>query len=100
MIKGTTPTHTFEVDIDTDSIKEVKVTYSQQDKVIVEKRTEECDITQGKIQTKLTQEETFKFDHLVLVYAQLRILTINGDVLATDLIMLPVSKCLDEEVLI
>lgn len=100
MIRGTTPTHTFEVDFDTSLIKEVKITYSQHEVVVVEKRTEDCEITEGKIVTKLTQEETFKFDNTKYVYVQIRILTQQNDCLATAVTMVAVEKCLDDEVLV
>ena len=99
MRRGTTPTHIFDVDIDTSLIKEAKITYTQDDKIILEKRVNDCEITQGRIKTKLTQEETLKFDCTKFVYIQIRALMINGDCLATDVIMASVDKCLDNEVL-
>ena len=101
MFKGTTPTHTFEVeDIDTSSIKEVKIIYSQKDREILEKKTKECTIQDGKISTKLSQEDTFKFESNTLVSIQIRVLTKGGDALISDLIMTGVGKCLDDEVLV
>lgn len=100
MIRGTTPTHTFEVDFDTSLIKEVKITYSQFEKVLVEKYTQDCVITEGKIETKLTQEETFLFDSTRYVYAQIRILTNDGECHSTNLIKIEVEKCFDDEVLV
>ncbi len=100
MIKGTTPTHIFEVDFDTDLIQEIKITYSQHENVLVEKRTDDCEITEGKIVTKLTQEETFKFDNTKYAYVQIRILTKAGDCLATPVTMVSIDKCLDNEVIV
>lgn len=100
MIIGTTPQHTFEVDIDTSLIKEVKITYSQHNKPLVEKKTSDCEISSGKIVTKLTQEETFRFDYTRYVNVQLRILTKDGACLATTVTSVPVDKCLDNEVLV
>lgn len=100
MFRGTTPTHTFEVDTDTSLIKEVKIIYSQKDKEILVKRTEDCTIEDGVISTKLSQEDTFLFEGNTIVTIQVRVLTMGGDALTSDLIMTGVGKCLDDEVLV
>lgn len=100
MFKGTTPTHSFNVSIDTSLVKEVKITYTQKDKEVLVKRTDECTIGEGVITTRLTQEDTFLFEEAVLVTVQLRILTISGDALASAPLMMSVGKCLDDEVLV
>lgn len=100
MYKGTTPTHTFEVAIDTSFIKEVKITYSQRDEEILVKRTEDCEISEGVITTRLSQEDTFLFEGNMIVTIQLRVLTLGGDALIAEPIMMAVGKCLDDEVLI
>jgi hypothetical protein len=100
MFKGTTPTHTFNVPIDTSLIKEVKITYSQMDKEKLVKRTEECTIGEGVITTRLSQEDTFKFEGNMIVTIQLRVLTLGGDALIAEPIMMAVGKCLDDEVLV
>lgn len=99
MFKGTTPTHTFAVSIDTSIIKEVKITYSQRDKEILVKRTEDCTLGEGVISTRLSQEETFLFEGNMLATIQLRVLTTSDDALITEPMMMAVGKCLDDEVL-
>ena len=99
MFKGTTPTHTFEVNIDTSLIKEVKIIYCQRDREILVKRTDECTLGDNEISTKLSQEDTFLFDDNTFATVQLRVLTIDEEALITDPIMVSVGKCLDEEVL-
>ncbi len=99
MFKGTTPTHRFNVPIDTSIIKEIKITYSQRDKEILVKRTEDCTISEGLITTKLSQEDTFRFEGNMIVTIQMRILTLGGDALIAEPIMMAVGKCLDDEVL-
>lgn len=100
MYRGTTPTHIFNVDIDTSLVKEVKITYSQRDKEILVKRTADCTIEEGKIITKLSQEDTFLFEYNTIVTIQVRVLTLGGEVLSSELIMASVGKCLDDEVLV
>ena len=99
MFRGTTPTHTFEVDIDTDLIKTIKITYYQDDEEILVKRTEDCTIKDGIIQTKLSQEDTFLFIGNVPVMIYIRVLTTNDDAIITEPIVIAVRQCLDDEVL-
>ena len=99
MRKGTTPTHVFEIDFDTAKIKTIKITYLQRDQEILVKRTEDCVIEEGRIYTKLSQEDTFMFEGDCLVTIQLRILTMSGDALAAEPVVVSVKECLDEEVL-
>lgn len=99
MYKGTTPTHMFNVPIDTSIIKEIKITYSQRDEEVLVKRTEDCTISEGLITTKLSQEDTFRFEGNMIVTIQMRILTLGGDALIAEPIMMAVGKCLDDEVL-
>ena len=100
MFKGSTPTHTFDVSIDTSLIKEVKITYSQKDKEILVKRTNDCTIDEGQITTRLSQEDTFLFEGNMIVTIQVRVLTTGGDALIAEPIMMAVGKCLDDEVLV
>ena len=100
MYKGGTPTHTFNVSIDTSLIKEVKITYSQDGKALLSKRTGDCQIEAGKILTRLSQEDTFLFDGSKFVNIQIRVLTHEGDVLPSKVITVSVAECLDDEVLV
>jgi hypothetical protein len=99
MFKGTTPTHYFNVPIDTSRIKELKITYSQKDREIFAKRKEDCIIEEGKITTTLSQEETFMFEPDKFVTIQLRVLMDEGSCLTSKLMMMSVEKCMDNEVL-
>lgn len=97
---GTTPLHEFLVPPDvTPLIKTVKITYSQNDTVILEKRTDDCTIEPGKISTKLTQEDTFKIDRNYLVKIQIRALTHSGECVKSEPMTATPGKCLDDEVL-
>jgi hypothetical protein len=100
MIRGSTPTHTFDIPIDTSLIKEVKIIYAQADKQVFCKRTGDCVFDGTKIKTTLTQEETFMFDCTKMVQIQLRVLTLDGKVPPIEVIEVIVKKCLDNEVLV
>lgn len=101
MIIGTTPIHTIKAPYDIiPIIKTIKVTYKQDDKIILVKRTEDCVIEKNKISIQLTQEDTFNFEPNKIVKIQWRILTTGRDVIGTDVIIKKVTECLDDEVLV
>lgn len=99
MIRGTTPTHTFNIPFDTSLVDEVKILYAQDDVVVIEKTTADCTLDYKKISVTLTQEDTFAFDCKKAVEIQLRVLTTAGEALATVPEKVGVTKCLDNEVL-
>jgi hypothetical protein len=99
MIRGTTPTHTFNIPFDTSLVDEVKITYAQDNVVVLEKHTSDCILDDATISVTLTQEDTFLFDCKKSVQVQLRILTKSGEALASVVEHIGVAKCLDNEVL-
>lgn len=99
MIRGTTPTHNFKIPFDTSELKSIRVIYAQDDEVITKKKTEDCTLEANTITTTLTQDETFKFDCSKRVQIQLRVLTNSGAALVSPIKIVPVEKCLDNEVL-
>ena len=99
MIRGTTPTHTFKLPFDTSLIERVKIIYAQNGEKVFCKETPDCTLLGDSVSTRLTQEETFSLDCGKLVQIQLRVLTTAGEALATDEMVVPVSRCLDDEVL-
>lgn len=100
MKRGSTPTHTFHISCDTSLIKEVKITYAQGNDIVLTKKAIDCELRAGKIVTKLTQEDSFKFDCTKPVYIQLRVLFLDGECVPSDIKMVDVGRCLDDEVLI
>lgn len=101
MIRGTTPTHTFTITsgLDASVIRNLKITYSQRGKVVLEKTKADATLDGSAIKVRLTQEDTFKFDCTALVEIQIRVLTTDGTVSATDPMQVSVNRCLDDEVL-
>lgn len=99
IIEGTTPIHYFEIPFDVSDIKEIKITYAQNEAIILEKRTDDCTLSGKMISCKLSQEDTFKFDGEADVDIQVRVLTNNDEALASIPEKVGVCKCLDTEVL-
>ena len=96
---GTTPQHTFTFPFETDLIQELKITYSQNKKIILEKYLADCEVDKNSVSYILTQEETFLFADGVNVECQARVLTTTGDVLASNIRIVTAERCLDSEVL-
>ena len=96
---GTTPVHTFDLPFEISLIKELKVTYVQAGKTVIEKRLNEGEVEGNSIRFNLTQSETFRFNAGTPVEIQLRALLRNGEALSTDIINISADKCLDREVL-
>lgn len=99
MRRATTPTHTFKINIDRDLIKNVQVAYAQNGNVILKKNTADCEVEQGKIVTKLNQQETLLFDSRSKVQIQLRMTTVDGNALSTKIYIIACGDVLSDEVL-
>lgn len=99
MIRGTTPTHTYTLPFEVSTIKEVKIIYSQADEIVFCKKTEDCSLNGRTVTTTLTQEETFMLDCKKMVQIQIRVLTLDGKAIASNILNVAVKKCLDDEVL-
>lgn len=97
MKRGTTPTHTFALPFDVDMIEKVRVLYSQNDELKLTKTDAALD--RNTVTVKLTQEDTFKLESGLVVDIQIRVLTVDGDALNSDIIRVPVERCLESEVL-
>lgn len=98
MKRGTTPTHTFTLPFDTSIISKCRVIYSQNDDAKITK----TDVTMSgnTVSVKLTQEDTFALECSKFVEIQLRVLTLGGEALNSDIIRVPVDRCLEDEVLV
>ncbi len=99
MIRGTTPTHTFTLPFEVSVIKSLVIIYAQNDIEVLRKEKNDCTLDGNTIVTKLTQEESLKFNHSMPVQIQLKILTAGNDALASYIHTVPVLKCLTDEVL-
>lgn len=99
MIQGTTPTHKFNIDIETGLIDKLRISYEQNGKIVLSKEREDCTLTGNTITTKLSQEETIMFDAPGNVRIQLHATTASGDSMVTKPVSVPVYILLDKVVL-
>lgn len=100
IIRGTTPTHEFGIPYNQDIIRDIRVTYGQNNKALFTKDINDCKIENGKVSVSLIQEETFLFVPNKKVTVEIRVLTMDGDVVRNeDPITLRVIDSMNDEVL-
>lgn len=99
MIRGTTPTHTFTIPFDVSQIVDLRISYAQGENEIIVKSKSDCLLCENIIQVTLTQEDTFKFDCSKDIKMQVRVLKVDGEVKSSNIKLLTVGQCLNEEVL-
>lgn len=96
MIRGTTPTLTFTLPFNTSIIDVLYITFSQKDQEVFTLEKSDCILSDNVITAKLTQNQTLAFNHNSLVEIQIRVLTNDGDSLASDTIRTGVEKILKD----
>jgi len=100
MIRGTTPTHTFVLPFDVSVIDKLRIVYAQDEVVKITKTDGDATLRGDTVSVRLTQEETLLLDCKKSVEIQVRVLTPAGDALTSDIIRIPISRCLDSEVMV
>lgn len=100
MKRGTTPTHTFTLPFETDMIQKLHILYAQDEQVKIRKTEADCTKEGNAISLTLTQEDTLLLECKKTVEIQVRVLTLGGEALNSDIIRVPVERCLESEVLV
>lgn len=96
MIRGTTPTLTFNLPFDASNIKTAWVTFSQFNVEVFTLENEELAMDGLTISAKLTQEQTLSLSKNDDVEIQLRILTNSGDAIASNIMKTSVGNILKD----
>lgn len=98
MKRASTPIHRLEIPFDESEISQFKLTYSQNDKIVLEKEKDDFTIEDNVWSVRLTQEETnlFKAD---TAQAQIRILFTDGTALPSEIFKVSVGPVLNDEVM-
>lgn len=99
MRRLTTPEHRFTLQMDPSVIDKIRITYAQSGKIVLNKENGDIQMDGNVAFVKLTQEETKLFVMGHPISMQIRVLTINGDALASDIIDDVVFDVLDDEVM-
>lgn len=108
MYRATTPTHIFIFEIDPEeNFKTILITYSQSGEIVLEKgkndlafeEKEECCGKVYQATLQLTQEESNLFEADKIVSVQIRAVSYDGDVVASEKMSVSVKDVLNDEVL-
>lgn len=100
MRRLTTPEHKFTLQTDPSAISKVRITYAQNNAIVLTKQDGDVSLNGNVATVKLTQDETKKFIADKEVEIQVRVLTLGGDALASEIIKVDVQKVLDDEVMV
>jgi hypothetical protein len=85
------------VKVSADEVASFRVIYNQNGKNVLTR--DDAELNGVTATLKLTQEETLRFISSVRVEIQVRLLTNDGDALASDVITINVDRLLENEVL-
>ncbi len=109
MYRATTPTHNFCFgEVDPESFKTILISYVQNDKIILEKTKDDLQFTSEEYEgethyhasLKLSQEETRMFSEKSnYVYIQIRASDYDQNVVASNIVKVPLLDVLNDEVL-
>lgn len=99
MVRGTTVPHTFKMPFDTSLLTKIRIVYSQNGTVIIEKQETDVTLNGRKILVELSQEETLKFAANLEYELECKVKTSDGQVHSTGLIHRRVYETMCEEVL-
>lgn len=99
MIRGTTPTHIFKLPIDTSTIRQLRITYAQYGKTVLEVTEANVTMVDQEVRYRLSQEDTLQFKLPAQVEVQIKVMTVDSNVMASPVMTLNVEKVLNTEVL-
>lgn len=100
MVRGTTPTLTFNLPMAVSTLSEYWVTVSQRyDNIRIDRDKTTLTASGSSIVANLTQEETMRLVPDKPVFIQLRVLTSGGDAMASEIFKTTVGEVLREEVI-
>ena len=85
MRRGTTPTLTFGIGFDSDTIEILNIAFEQNNEIKLEKTLSDCILNGNNIVLPLSQLDTLALSGSKSVNIQLRIKKKNGDVIASEI---------------
>ena len=101
MIRGTTPTLEFTLPFDTSLIAEMYITITQNGMTAMEKTLSDCKCSGTSVSLTVTQEDTLKLKQKPRSDGemQIRVRTIAGEALASNIMDISVGRILKEGVI-
>lgn len=94
MIRGTTPTLRFELPFQAEAIAALSIAFKQKDVLRVEKTLNDVKCEGNIISCKLEQKDTLALDDQFKIDIQLRIRTVHGDAIASNIIKTSIGRLL------
>lgn len=98
MFRGTTPTFTFSLPIDTDQIAEAWITIKQAN-ILINKTLADCEVAETSLSVTLSQEETLSLSSGFQTCIQLRVLLNSSTALATPIYTVDTQQILKDGVI-
>lgn len=97
--RGTTYTDVFNTDISLVTAEQIYITYTQWNKVVLEKDKSQLRVHENKVELDLTQDETLSFDPKANLKIQIRAKFPNGVAIASPIMECDVGRILKEGVI-
>lgn len=99
MVRGTTPLLEFILPFETGDIAEAFITLAQNGEVVINKTLQDCMIDTHKLSVRLTQEETLTLQDDRVVEIQVRVRTVMGEALASNIFVERAGRILNDGVI-
>ena len=96
MIRGTTPTLTFTIPFDSGIIQALYISFVQNGQEVLTLTEQDCTLDEKTVTVKLSQAQTLKLGSGRAVEIQMRVLTAEGDALASQILRCPVERILKD----
>lgn len=95
MRRGTTPTLTFTLPINSSSIECLYITFCQKNEIIIEKNINDCELSDDILKVTLSQKDTLAFK-VGAIDIQIRLKTIDGSAMASNVVVADIRNCLKD----
>jgi hypothetical protein len=99
IFQGSTPVHEITLPIHTNYLKTAIVTYKQDGQTVLEKKTPDVEFNEYDLVIHLTQEETLSLVEDKITEIQVKIKTLDGEVVPSDVIYAYTRECFNKEIL-
>lgn len=99
MTRGTTPTLEFRLPFHSSVIQAAYVTFDQNGETVLEKDLAACACEEDRLILKLTQEDTLAFAEDQVVEIQIRVRTVDGNAIASNIMTTPANRILKDGVI-
>lgn len=96
MIRGTTPVLEFTLPFSTSNLTDAYISFAQRGIVVIEKTIADCDCEGNVMRLKMTQKDTLSLHENRVTEIQIRVKTIEGDALASEIICVDTDKILKD----